>query len=52
MATKKPEGDTAPAEKKKPTSASLQAAIAQLEEAVDLLKSVVRELKSLQGRED
>ena len=27
-------------------------AIAQLEEAVDLLKSVVRELKSLQGRED
>ena len=27
-------------------------AISQLEEAVDLLKSVVRELKSLQGRED
>ena len=27
-------------------------AIAQLEEALDLLKSVVRELKSLQGRED
>ena len=32
MATKKPEGDTAPAEKKKPTSAALHAAIAQLEE--------------------
>ena len=32
MATKKPEGETAPAEKKKPTSAALHAAIAQLEE--------------------
>ena len=32
MATKKPEGDTAPAEKKKPTSATLMAAAAQLEE--------------------
>ena len=32
MAEKKPQGEKAPAEKKKPTSAALQAAIAQLEE--------------------